>query len=182
MIKRIENLGKSAFKTMENLINDTGAALAPVNSNSGKTHYENVNLYEVVDSSIQYLQSIADRKNVKINVLHNWKPYSGGTLFAKLNPMLFLRISDNLLANAIEASPDGTVININGDESKNEVRISFQNTGNLMSIGFQCELFSDYVSTKGFGRGLGTYIVKELTEKQNGHIKLISNEKKREYF
>lgn len=78
--------------------------------------------------------------------------------------ILFQRIIENLLKNALEAS---------GEDEAIEVRLEFEETKGIhfsvrnkavMPLEIQQQVFQRSFSTKGEGRGLGTYSVKLFAE------------------
>lgn len=86
------------------------------------------------------------------------------------------RIISNMLKNALEATPENKKIILNSYESDEHVIISVNNPI-VMPREVQLQLFQRHFSTKGDGRGLGTYSMKLFTEKfLKGEISFISNE------
>jgi len=80
------------------------------------------------------------------------------------DPILLRRVIGNLVKNALEASPEGGTVTI-GYESEDE-RFSFWvHNSAFMSRDIQLQIFQRSFTTKGRGRGLGTYSVKLLTER-----------------
>ena len=83
------------------------------------------------------------------------------------DPSLLSRILGNLVKNALEASPPGAVVEIFCRVDDGQVEFSVKNPGQLPSdIG--ARLFHRSFSTKGSGRGLGTYSVKLFAERYLG--------------
>lgn len=80
------------------------------------------------------------------------------------DPMLLQRVVMNLVKNAAEASRPGEIITVGFDRQDSEARIAVRNPA-VMPREVQLQVFNRSFSTKGPGRGLGTYSVKLLTEK-----------------
>lgn len=80
---------------------------------------------------------------------------------------LFIRILSNLVKNALEASEDGGVVTIRLEEGDSEVRVRVHNQ-TAMPDHVKQQMFERSFSTKGAGRGIGTYSVKLFTEKYLG--------------
>lgn len=78
--------------------------------------------------------------------------------------VLLRRVLGNLLKNALEAAPSGGTVVLGCDASGQEVRLWVRNPG-FMPRNVQLQLFSRSFTTKGKGRGLGTYGAKLLTER-----------------
>lgn len=77
---------------------------------------------------------------------------------------LVRRVLGNLVKNALEASEAGGVVTLNCEAGKDEVKFTVHNEGE-MPRSVQLQIFQRSFSTKGEGRGLGTYSIKLLTEK-----------------
>ncbi|WP_415713854.1 ATP-binding protein [Maridesulfovibrio sp.] len=73
------------------------------------------------------------------------------------------RIIENLVKNAFEASPENGVVKVQAFERENKALFKVTNQGAIpMTVAHQ--IFRKSFSTKGTGRGLGTYSVKLFTE------------------
>lgn len=73
------------------------------------------------------------------------------------------RVVGNLLKNALEATPPGGTVTLGcAADGEDQVNIWVHNVG-VMSPKVQRQVFSRSYSTKGSGRGLGTYAVQLLT-------------------
>lgn len=79
------------------------------------------------------------------------------------DPVILRRVFINLIKNALEAAPRGSAIVVDSRKTSGGVLLSVQNQG-LMSKEVQRSLFRQTFSTKGAGRGFGSYSVKLLTE------------------
>jgi signal transduction histidine kinase len=77
------------------------------------------------------------------------------------------RVIGNMLSNALEASKPGSTVLAGCRESGNEVEFWVHNHG-VMPREVQMQIFQRSFSTKGGGRGLGTYSMKLLTENYLG--------------
>ncbi len=77
--------------------------------------------------------------------------------------VLLLRVLCNLTKNALEASPPGEIVTLSCARKGREVEFQVHNAG-FMPRDVQLQVFQRSFSTKGAGRGLGTYSIKLLTE------------------
>ena len=77
---------------------------------------------------------------------------------------LVRRVLSNMLKNALEAISTGETVTIGGGRRENSVQLWVHNQG-LMPRASQLQVFQRSFSTKGTGRGLGTYSIKLLTER-----------------
>lgn len=92
------------------------------------------------------------------------------------------RVMINLLKNALEATPAKGRVLIGVDDLTERVRFWVKND-QIMSSNTQMQLFQRSFSTKGTGRGLGTYSIRLLTENYlNGSVSFVSNEKEGTIF
>jgi signal transduction histidine kinase len=80
------------------------------------------------------------------------------------DPVLLERVLSNLLKNALEASQPGQTVTLTCRSDAEQVAFSVRNE-TAMPRDTQLQIFQRSFSTKGEGRGLGTYSVKLLTER-----------------
>jgi len=78
--------------------------------------------------------------------------------------VLLRRILGNMIKNALEASLPSDLITISCESKKNNVRFSVHNN-TYINREIQLQLFKRSFSTKGAGRGIGTYSMKLFGEK-----------------
>ncbi|QAZ66483.1 sensor histidine kinase [Solidesulfovibrio carbinolicus] len=83
------------------------------------------------------------------------------------DPVLLRRVVGNMVKNALEATPAGGEIRLGSRALADAVEFSVQNAG-VIPRSVQMRIFSRSFSTKGVGRGLGTYSIKLLTERYLG--------------
>lgn len=81
----------------------------------------------------------------------------------------------NLLANAIEASPDGTEVRIEVIPDSRHVQIRILNQGEPISPGDLDQLFEPFFTTRASGTGLGLSIVRRILDAQGGTVAASSN-------
>ncbi|QBG46394.1 HAMP domain-containing histidine kinase [Verrucomicrobia bacterium S94] len=98
------------------------------------------------------------------------------------DPVLIRRVLMNLTKNALEAVEEGEAVVLNCFTESDEVCFSVHNDVVMPENVFR-QLFTRSFSTKGKGRGLGTYSVKLITEKfLRGRVSFISNEEQGTVF
>jgi signal transduction histidine kinase len=82
---------------------------------------------------------------------------------------LLTRVLGNMVKNALEASSTNDTVTMYAGKDANGIRFSVHNPS-CISRSTQLQIFQRSFSTKGPGRGLGTYSIKLLTERYlNGH-------------
>lgn len=94
------------------------------------------------------------------------------------DPVLLGRVLGNLIKNAVEASTGGQPVHVNCDQQGGFVAFHIHNEG-AMPRNVQLQLFQRSFSTKGEGRGLGTYSIKLLSERYlKGDVSFVSSQTK----
>lgn len=83
------------------------------------------------------------------------------------DPILLGRVVGNLVKNALEASGPGETVTVGAAASVKEIEFLVHNPA-VMPREVQLQIFKRSFSTKGTGRGLGTYSVKMLTKNYLG--------------
>jgi signal transduction histidine kinase len=83
------------------------------------------------------------------------------------DPMLLTRVLGNMVKNAIEASAPGDTVAM-GCREEDEHIVFWVHNPTYMPENIRLQVFNRSFSTKGPGRGLGTYSIKYLTEKYLG--------------
>ncbi len=92
------------------------------------------------------------------------------------DPGVVSRVLGNMIKNAVEASEADGTVTVGCEADDGEVRFWVHNDG-VMPRDVQLQVFQRSFSTKGAGRGLGTYSMKLLTEKYlNGRVEFISSD------
>ncbi len=79
------------------------------------------------------------------------------------DPRLLTRVLGNLIKNALEASQPDEVVTLHCAPVGDAVQFTVHNSA-VMTAAVQAQMFQRSFSTKGAGRGIGTYSVKLLTE------------------
>jgi len=86
------------------------------------------------------------------------------------DPTLLGRVLGNMLKNALEASAPGECVTLNCGRLNSHVAFTVHNSS-FMPESVQLQIFQRSFSTKGPGRGLGTYSMRLLSERYlNGEI------------
>ena len=89
---------------------------------------------------------------------------------------LLQRVVGNMIKNALEASKPGETVTLASLPGKDTIRFTVHNAA-AMTRDAQLQIFQRSFSTKGAGRGLGTYSMKLLTTRYlEGDVTFTSNE------
>jgi len=98
--------------------------------------------------------------------------------FVKTDKILLRRVLGNLIKNALEASSTGRTVKA-GFKEAGDKKLFWVHNPEVMPREVQLQIFQRSFSTKGKGRGLGTYSVKLFTEQYlNGKVRFESLEGK----
>jgi signal transduction histidine kinase len=85
------------------------------------------------------------------------------------------RVFINLMKNALEASPEGTTVQVYARREAQQVKITFQDQGCGMSKEVLSQCFEPFYTTKGEnGTGLGLYICKTIIDGHGGTLNVES--------
>ena len=123
---------------------------------------KNLNSLDIVKSTVEIIkyQNIANEKEIELDT-------NSETIIFQTDARLLSRILLNLLKNALEASSPGESIKI-GYNLSNETIVFWVKNSAAMTKSVKSQIFQRSFSTKGPGRGIGTYSVKLLTERYLG--------------
>nr|WP_319569656.1 HAMP domain-containing sensor histidine kinase [uncultured Draconibacterium sp.] len=92
------------------------------------------------------------------------------------DPVLLRRILGNMIKNAIEMNVPHDTITLSCKENENQIELTVHNNS-VVPNKIKDQLFKRFYSTKGKGRGLGTYSMKLLGERYlNGKVGFTSGE------
>lgn len=126
-----------------------------------KPEYKEADLAKLVASIFQTVR-VPNTIVLKIDVKGFPKIYT--------DPTLIRRALANLVNNAIQAMPDGGILELTAQKMEHEVAISVADTGKGIPEEVKSKLFTPLVTTKAKGQGLGLAVVKRLVEALGGSI------------
>jgi K+-sensing histidine kinase KdpD len=136
-----------------------------------KLNIEKTNSVDLLDSAIGKITFHEAGKNKHIE-----KASDIANVDFETDQVLLQRVLINLLKNAFEATPAEGIVTTGITSAENKVTFWVKND-QLISREVQMQLFHRSFSTKGNGRGLGTYSIRLLTENYlEGKVSFISDE------
>jgi signal transduction histidine kinase len=129
-----------------------------------------IELKQIVDNSVSVLRSLADQKNIRIEMSfsHNLM------LFA--DPQMIETVLRNLVNNAIKFTPENGLIKVEATQTDGQITICVKDSGIGISDEDAKNLFKidSTVKRKGTnnedGSGLGLILCREFVAKNNGNI------------
>ncbi|MDP1678339.1 MAG: HAMP domain-containing sensor histidine kinase [Bacteroidota bacterium] len=144
--------------------------LAKAEHNTTKVSPTMIHAKTFLDSIVLSLRMHAVSKDKTITV----DPSAEDFIFVSDDNILH-RVIGNLTKNALEATNINSTVQISCKRKGSEVQFSVHNNEEI-PYEVQLQIFQRSFSTKGDGRGLGTYSVKLFTEQYlNGEVSFVSN-------
>jgi PAS domain S-box-containing protein len=135
-----------------------------------KPNYQKVSIKKVVEEAL-LIVSIPSNLQVSIVIAEDYPSLNGD--FAMLK-----RAFINLIQNAVQAMPDGGLLQISATSKNNQAYISVHDTGGGICEEVKYKLFTPLFTTKSKGQGFGLAVVKRLVEAQNGKVSFESQKGK----
>ena len=129
------------------------------------TTYENVNVKEIIERSIEIYS--------KLNDLYiSFEDQAGANLIVKGDRDQLLRLFNNLIKNAIEAIPDYRDGNISIllKQEDGQAKVEVKDNGKGIPEALRERIFHPNFTTKSSGTGLGLAFVKQAVENMMGTI------------
>ena len=155
------------------LIDEIGAqrALSAAENGDLQVSLQVVESVEMLDHVIRQFHSYRRSRGQEIRVTDASESVPFVT-----DPHLLRRVLVNLVKNALEAEAEGSVVTLTTHAERDAVVFTVHNP-TAMPPHVQQQIFQRSYSTKGTGRGLGTYSVRLLTERYlNAHVWFESDE------
>ncbi len=172
-LNELIDMVQSSSKTLIEEIKSQKDMIAAENGELA-VQFVTVNTLEILDS----VKDIYINHNVcleKFLVIAN----NSISVYIQSDPRILSRILGNMVKNALEASNDAETVTIGANlVDDGNVRF-FVHNKSVMTESAQMQVFQRSFSTKGSGRGLGTYSIKLLGENfLKGKVSFISEEGK----
>jgi signal transduction histidine kinase len=147
--------------------------LLAAENNELPVHLGEINSLAFLDKMILLYRNNPVAKNKEIVISDGAE-----SMHIETDPVLLGRVLGNLLKNALEASKPGETIIIGCNKVENNILFWVHNFSSIPED-IQVKLFKRSFSTKGAGRGLGTYSVRLITERYlKGEVSCFSEPEK----
>lgn len=133
-------------------------------------------LEEILDRNLKVFEAELQRLNIKVE-----RDYRTGTYALEADCDLLFRAFVNLLANALQAMPEGGVLHLstavlNGKSGPAQVEVQIKDTGHGIPAEVKKKIFNPFFTTREKGTGLGLAIVQNIVDNHNGDIEVVSRE------
>ena len=170
--RHIRQCGKQLEKMVYTYLN-----IVRLEQGSYKPLQERFNLMEIVAQVRRTLRSIADKKNVEIVIIFNKKFYTLEHRLPFIGDKIYLQNAlDNIVKNAIEASPTNRSVKIKVKHDKARVWVYVHNWGMVPEQIRSC-FFEKYATAgKKNGTGFGTYMAHLVVTSHGGSISFKSSQ------
>ena len=134
----------------------------------GATSLEKVDLAEMLQYILNLMSKQLSESNMKVIV-----DFLGTIPTINAVGSQMQQVFINLILNAMDAMPDGGVLNIKTRLLKSGVEIMFQDQGNGIPKEKQANIFEPFFSTKEGGTGLGLTVSYNIITAHGGTLELI---------
>lgn len=171
--EEIQEYTRVALTLSDKLIEELSAQreLIAAENNELAVNYKPFSTTDILNE-IQLLYSHHDVAKEKNIVILN----DAADILIVSDKTLMRRIIGNLVKNALEATENGGSVTLNCTVNNNSVSFTVHNKS-FMPRNVQMQVFQRSFSTKGGGRGLGTYSIKLITERYlHGNVSFKTSE------
>lgn len=157
-----ETLGRivADVKRLDKSVADLMAMAAP----AGAPRRDPVDLAAVARESAEHFRAQAGHRGVVLEARDEGAPAFRG------DPSHVRRILDNLVANALDATPARGRVSVVTAARAGRAELRVEDTGSGISEAVRAKLFQAFTSDKPGGTGLGLATVKRLVDEMNGEI------------
>lgn len=159
--QEIEQIAKLINKASENLINEINLQRQLSDAENGDLVPQKTEFHSLV--ILKDLSDLYSRHEI-ISGKYLVISKKSANIVMKTDAVLLRRIIGNMIKNALEASMPGSTVSLSCTKSDAKIRFAVHNELYIPKD-VQMQLFKRSFSTKGTGRGIGTYSMKLLGEK-----------------
>jgi len=132
---------------------------------AGEIELGEADLNAIVNEFVEFYRPTADEHGIEIS-----RHLESNLPLVKLDRSLFRQVLLNLARNAVQAMPDGGLLELQTFVRNDSVLLEIIDTGQGMNEQTRSKLFQVFFSTKPNGSGLGLPTVRKIVEAHNGTI------------
>jgi signal transduction histidine kinase len=166
-------------ESAQQLVEEIGAqrVLSAAESGELKVSMETLKSTDILNWVVRQFHSAPCAKDKQLTVCATAESFDFSS-----DPVLIRRVLINLTKNALEAVRAGEIVTLGCFEDGDSVGFTVHSAV-VIPPEIQRQLFTRSFSTKGAGRGLGTYSIKLITERYlQGSVSFVSNERQGTLF
>lgn len=135
-------------------------------------------LEELLDRNLEVMEPECQRLGIKVE-----RDYRTGSYGMEADADMLYRAFVNLLANALQAMPQGGVLRLetsltNGRDGNPHIQVKIRDTGHGIPPGLKKKIFNPFFTTREKGTGLGLAIVRSIIDGHNGDMEVMSDKGK----
>ncbi len=153
----IDKIHTAAYRLVEEI--KSQGDLTKAERSELAVNIEEAEAMDMIDEAVSFYLDMAASRGVRMEV-----DAKSEDAFFRTDPVLLRRVLGNIIRNAIEVADEGEVVRIGSHVVGDWVEFKVNNKS-VMPPDVAMNIFKRSFSTKGKGRGLGTYSVKLLTER-----------------
>jgi len=170
-LQNLENISTSTYHLLQNLLEWSAASNDLARPETGL-----IDLDIIVRENVDFFRSLVSFKAIKLEFVN------GSAAKVNANEKMLETVIRNVVSNAIKFTPQKGTIKICSEVESGKVRISVKDSGRGIPKDRLDKIFhfEDSISTRGTdgeaGSGFGLVLCKEFVEKNNGTIRIESEE------
>lgn len=170
-IRSARNSGQYILSMLTNLLE-----FSRLEQNSGKLHYTQFDIMDIMEETISMFRPLTDKKNVTITFENRLTDH----LYIESDYTVLKQILTNILSNSVKYTLEGSIRIIL--EKRDRVIFTVADTGVGIASEDMNKIFQPFSRIenplKAEGSGFGLYVTKGLVESLNGAIRITSEEGK----
>lgn len=170
-LQNLENISKSTFHLLQNLLEWSAGS-----NELARPERKLIDLNSIVHENVDFFRSLVSFKAIDLEFVN------GSVAKVNANEKMLETVIRNIVSNAIKFTPQHGTIKISSEVKSGKVHLSVKDSGRGMPKDRLDKIFhfEDSVSTPGTdgesGSGFGLVLCKEFVEKNNGVIRIDSEE------
>lgn len=122
-------------------------------------------IHAVIDSALEVVRHDLKKRRVTVK-----RRYMAGPCIVPVDENEIREVVLNLLANAMEAMPEGGTVSITTDRADNKVTVAVEDSGEGIEPDVAAKIFDPFFTTKISGTGLGLSIAYEIVHSHHGSL------------
>jgi two-component system, NtrC family, sensor histidine kinase HydH len=130
---------------------------------------------EILEKNLGIVEVECQKRGVRLE-----RRYATGDTVMEADADLLYRAVVNLLANALQAMPDGGTLRVRTQVCNSaqppQLELCIQDTGVGIPVELQQKIFNPFFTTREKGTGLGLAIVRSIIDSHHGEIEVASGE------